>query len=247
MLESIAGQGASLRKIAAQRQPRLITLVSQGDQTHEQPLLWQLCQALQAYGYPPVVLDGTSVESAEHPGLVDLLQHMSLASLGATDHTDWAVMPAAAGLRALARDEPRPLERLGKLLRGNSVLVLYARAELLIPVLAGSQAQPVLAVTPGHKAVIRSYRTIKMFQVQAQLVPTLVALVTTPLRNADQLARAAGRTLQKCAMTYLGCDADMITVRSDTDANRRSDDVHRLALRLLEGGAASFAYAGHAR
>lgn len=246
MLESIAGQGASLRQIAAQGQPRLITLVSQGDQAHEQPLLWQLCQALQSYGYPPVVLDGTSLESAEHPGLVDLMQHTPWAAIGATDDSDWAVMPAAAGLRALAQGGAAPLERLGHLLRGCGVLVLYARAELLIPVLAGSQASPVLAVTPGRHAVVRGYRTLKQFQVQAQLVPTLVSLVTTPLRNAEQLAKAAGRTLQKCAMTYLGCDADVITVRSESDAGRRSDDVHRLALRLLEGGAAPFARVGMA-
>lgn len=243
MLEPIAGQGASLRQIATQGQPRLITLVSQGDQTHEQPLLWQLCQALQGYGYPPVVLDGTSRESAEHPGLVDLMQHMPWGAIGATDDSDWAVMPAAAGLRALAQGELPPLARLAQLMHGCGVLVLYARAELLIPVLAGSQAQPVLAVTPGRNAIVRGYHTLKQFQLQAQLVPTLVSLITTPLRNADQLARAAGRTLQKCAMTYLGCETDMITVRSETASGRRSDDVHRLALRLLEGGAAPFAHA----
>ena len=247
MLEQIAGQGASLRQIAAQGQPRLITLVSQGDQAHEQALLWQLCQALQSYGYPPVVLDGTSLESAQHPGLVDLMQHMPWVAIGATDDSDWAVMPAASGLRALGLGATPPLERLGQLLQGCGVLVLYARAELLIPVLAGSKAQPVLALTPGRNAVIRSYNTLKQFRLQAHLVPTLVALVTTPLRNAEQLARTAGRTLQKCAMTYLGCETDMITVRSEPEGGRRSEDVHRLALRLLEGGAAPFAHVGRYR
>lgn len=244
MLEPIAGQGASLRQIAAQGRPRLITLVSQGDQAHEQPLLWQLCQALQGYGYPPVVLDGTSLESAAHPGLLDLMQHTPWTAIGATHDSDWAVMPAARGLRALAQGASAPLARLGHILQGCGVLVIYARAELLIPVLAGSQAQPVLALAPGRNAVIRSYRTLKQFQLQAQLVPTLVSLVTTPLRNAEQLAKAAGRTLQKCAMTYLGCETDVITVRSEPQAGRRSDDVHRLALRLLEGGAAPFAHVG---
>lgn len=244
MLEPIAGQGASLRQIAAQGQPRLITLVSQGDQTHEQPLLWQLCQALQGYGYPPVVLDGTSLESAAHPGLIDLMQHMPWAAIGATEDSEWAVMPAATGLRALGQGTAPPLERLGQLLSGCGVLVLYARAELLIPILAGSQARPVLAVTPGRNAVVRGYSTLKQFQLQACIVPMLVSLVTAPLRNADQLARAAGRTLQKCAMTFLGCETDMITVRTEAEAGRRSDDVHRLALRLLEGGAAPFARAG---
>ncbi|KQP13761.1 hypothetical protein [Pseudorhodoferax sp. Leaf267] len=244
MLEHIAGQGASLRQIAAQGQPRLITLVSQGDQAHEQPLLWQLCQALQGYGYPPVVLDGTSMESATRPGLVDLMQHMPWAAIGATDDSEWAVMPAAAGLRALGQGSAPPLARLGQLLNGCGVLVLYARAELLIPVLAGSQAQPVLAITPGRRAMLRSYGTLKQFRMQAQLVPTLVALAVAPLRNAEQLARTAGRNLQKCAMTFLGCETDMVTVQSEVESGRRNDDVHRLALRLLEGGAAPFAHAG---
>ncbi len=248
MLETIAGQGASLRQGMPQAPVRLITMVSQGDQANEQALLWQLCQALQGYGYPPVVLDGTTLESQQHPGLVDLVQDAPWAQLGGTETSSCTVMPAAAGLRALARERggPSPVNRLGQLFRGCGVLVVYARPELLIPVLADSGAQPVLAVTPGRQAVVRGYQTFKQFQLQGRLVPTLVSLVTAPLRNADQLARAAGRTLQKCAMAYLGCRTDVITVRSTPDSGRRNDDVHRLALRLLEGGTAPFAVAGRA-
>jgi hypothetical protein len=248
MLEPIAGQGASLRQVMPQAPVRLITMVSQGDQANEQRLLWQLCQALQGYGYPPVVLDGTTLESRDQPGLVDLVQDAPWARLGATDAADWAVMPAAAGLRALARERggASPVARLGQIFRGCGVLIVYARSELLIPVLADSGAQPVLAVTPGSQAVVRGYQTFKQFQMHARLVPTLVSLITTPLRNADQLARSAARTLQKCAMAYLGCQTDVITVRSLPDSARRHDDVHRLALRLLEGGTAPFAVLGRA-
>jgi hypothetical protein len=38
----------------------------------------------------------------------------------------------------------------------------------------------------------------------------------------------------------------VITVRSLPDSGRRHDDVHRLALRLLEGGTAPFAVLGRA-
>lgn len=240
MLDAFADQGASLRQAHPPAPARLITLVSQGDEQHEQALLWQLCQALQNYGYPPVVLDGTSVESAERPGLVDLMQHTPWAALGATEDSDWAVMPAAAGLRALGRARPHPLDLLGALFQGCGVLVVYARAELLIPVLADSAAQPVLAVVPDRQSLLRGYRTIKQFQQQARLAPTLVSLITSSIRNADQLARHAGRSLQKCALTFLGCETDMITVRSEPQAEHRSDDVRRLALRLLENGAAPF-------
>lgn len=240
MLDAFADQGASLRQARPPAPARLITLVSQGEQEHEQALLWQLCQALQNYGYPPVVLDGTSLESGERPGLVDLMQHTPWGALGATEDSDWAVMPAAAGLRALGRARPRPLDLLGALFQGCGVLVLYARAELLIPVLADSAAQPVLAVAPGRHALLRGYRTLKQFQQEGRLAPTLVSLITSSLRNADQLARTTGRSLQKCALTFLGCETDMITVRSEPQAEQRSDDVRRLALRLLENGAVPF-------
>lgn len=240
MLDTFADQGASLRQARNAAPVRLITLVSQGEQALEQPLLWQLCQALQGYGYPPVVLDGTSLETPAHPGLSDLMLHTPWGALGATDDADWAVMPAATGLRRLAHAAPRPLDRLGALFHGCGVLVLYARAELLIPVLAGSTAQPVLALAPGRHALVRSYRTLKLFQEQARLAPTLVSLITNSLRNADQLARTTGRSLQKCALTFLGCQTDMITVRSEPQAEHRNDDVRRLALRLLENGATPF-------
>lgn len=237
MLDAFTDQGAGLRQATPAAAVRLIALVSQDEPAHEQPLLWQLCEALHGYGYPPTVLDGTSRESAEHPGLADLMRHTPWSALGATAHSDWAVMPAASGLRALAHAERAPLQMLGRLFRQGGVVVLYARAELLIPLLADSAAQPVLAVTPGRSALIQGYRTLKQFRQQGRLLPTLVALAQSSVRNADQLARTTGRTLQKCALTYLGCETDMITVRSAPRADHRSDDVHRLALRLLEHGA----------
>lgn len=168
------------------------------------------------------------------------MQHTPWGALGATEDSDWAVMPAAVGLRALGQARPRPLDLLGSLFQGCGVLVVYARAELLIPVLAGSAAQPVLAVAPGRHALLRGYRTLKQFQQEGRLAPTLVSLITSSLRNADQLARTTGRSLQKCALTFLGCETDMITVRSEPQAEQRSDDVRRLALRLLENGAVPF-------
>ncbi len=241
MLDAFLDQGAGLRQAGPSTSPRLITLVSQGDATHEQPLLWQLCEALHGYGYPPVVLDGTSRETADRPGLADLMQHTPWGALGATDSTEWAVMPAAAGLRALAHAPQPPLDSLTSVFRHSGVLVLYARAPLLIPVLRGSGAQPVLAVTPGRSALMQGYRTLKQFREQARLAPTLVSLVLSSFRNADQLARTTGRTLQKCALTHLGCETDMITVRSEPRSGHLSDDVHRLALRLLENGAVASA------
>lgn len=230
-------QGAGLRQARPADGLRLIPLVSQGEERLEQPLLWQLCQALHAYGYPPVVLDGTSRESQAQPGLVDLMQHLPWSALGATEDSDWAVMPAALGLQALAHTPPpQRLEALAGLFQGAGVLVLYARAELLVPLLAGSGVQPVLAVAPGRQALLRGYQTLKQMRPGA-LVPTLVSLARSSLRNADQLARTTGRNLQQCARTYLGCETVMFTVRSAPQAEHRDDDVHRLALLLLENGA----------
>lgn len=237
MLEAFAHQGDGLRRAALHVGTRLISLVSQGDEAVEQPLLWQLCLALQGHGYPPVVLDGTSLETPERPGLLDLLQHTPWRPGGALE-ADWTVMPAAAGLRRLARERAArpPLEQLGRLLRGSGVVLLMARAELLAPVLAGSQARPVLAVTPGRRAVVRGYRTLKQLHLHAGLTPALVSLALRA--GHGPYARSVGRTLQECATIHLGCHVDMTTVHCETDPARPGDEMRRLALRLLEGAAA---------
>ena len=216
MLETFAHQGDGLRHAAPHAGARLITMVSQGQQALEQPLLWQLCQALQAYGYPPVVLDGTSLEAAARPGLLDLLQHTPRLP-GSEREADWTVMPAAAGLRQLARERVArpPLARLGRLLRGGGVVLVIARTELLAPVLLGSPAQPMLLVTPGRNAVVRGYRTLKHLHQQAGVSPALVCLGQGA--SGAAYARSAGRTLQECAITHLGCRVDMITVHREPD------------------------------
>jgi hypothetical protein len=251
MLEPRADQGESLRCHAPQASSRLITLVSQGDSATEQPLLWQLCSALQGYGYSIAVLDGTSLETERKPGLQQLLNNAFGAGHDAAEELGWSVMPAAAGLRTLARapgmrtwipgdtettSRTTPaMQRVGELFRDYSVVVLYGRAELLIPVLAGSEAQPLLTLTPLRSSVMRAYRTLKQLLQQARLQPTVASLATPSQKNAEAIARNAGKTLQECAMTYLGCQTDMVTVRSVGPTGSWSDDAHRLALRLLEG------------
>ncbi len=237
MLDTLAHQGDGLRHAVLQTETRLIAVASQGQPMLEQSLLWQLCQALQGYGYPPMVLDGTSLESPEHPGLADLLAHAPWLP-GSAQDADWTVMPAAMGLRRIVRERQAqpPLARLGRLLRGNGVVLLVAHADLLAPVLQGSASRPVLAVTPGRRAVLRGYRTLKELVMQAQLAPTLVSVA----RQATHLphARSVGRTLQECATTHLGCHLDMTTVYCEPEPGRPGDDMRRLALRLLEGATA---------
>lgn len=237
MLETIAHQGDGLRHAALQAVARLVPIASQGEEAAERALLWQLCLALQAYGYPPVVLDGTSLESAAQPGLADLLAHTPWLPGSAMD-TDWTVMPAAGGLLRIARERAwqPPLARLGEVLRGGGVVLLVARSALLVPLLAGSQARPLLAITPGRRALVRSYGTFKQLHLQGGLTPTLVALATDAARQLD--ARGAGRTLQECAIAHLGCHADLCTVTSEPDPARPAEDMRRLALRLLESAVA---------
>ena len=69
MLEMCVNQGAGLRGIAKQAVPRVIAMASHGDQEGELPLLWSLCSTLVDFGYPVAVLDATTFESANNPGL----------------------------------------------------------------------------------------------------------------------------------------------------------------------------------
>ena len=237
MLDPCIDQGDSLRRLAPQAAWSVVAMVSQGDAATEQPLLWQICAVLQSFSYQVTVLDATSTETEDNPGLQNLLERAHWLEDVPDDASALRIVPARRGLSRLARltsqENDMPLQPLGNLFRNCDVVVLYAGAEMLGALLPSSQVRPLLAVTELRTAVVSAYQNLKKLLLQAQLVPLLVS-IATPSRNN-------GQAVQHCAQVHLGCHTECITVRPLPQPDQRRNDIHQLALRLM-ASAIPFAY-----
>jgi hypothetical protein len=118
MLEHHANQAAGLLALGSRSGPRMLAVVSHGDEQAELPLLWQLCLALVKFGYAVTVLDGTTQESDANPGLFELLDNAHWHDNTSRDNPAWMVLPAGRGMQNLcALHSPRiqSLRQLGHL------------------------------------------------------------------------------------------------------------------------------------
>jgi hypothetical protein len=212
MLDMGVNQGAGLHRIALQAAPRVMAVASHGQQQGELPLLWSLCATLVDLGHSVAVLDATTVESADNPGLAQLLDDAHLQGDENSAPLSWSVIPAAMGLAQLCQPMPRPggpLAPLSELFQRFGVVVIYAQAGLLTDLLPDSGIEPLLTVAP-------------------------VKIVGEPTLNTVAASHSPVKNLQHCAMTFLGYRLDALAVRALQPAECRSDDMYRLALRLLE-------------
>jgi hypothetical protein len=236
MLEPGFNQGAGLRGLASQTVPRIIAMASHGDQQGEQPLLWSLCSTLVDIGYPVAVLDATTVETTDNPGLTHLLDDTYWPGDLSSDALSWSVIPAARGLERLGHPQAgggAPLNPLGGLFQSFGVIVLYARADVLTLLLQGSGIEPLLTVSPAKMSPVTAYQALKEMLLKAKLRPTIAAVEQEHASSASKKTSSV-ENLRKCAMTFLGYRLDSQVVRAEQSPDQPSEDMHRLALRLLE-------------
>ncbi len=237
MLEMCVNQGAGLRGIATQAAPRVIAMASHGDQQGELPLLWSLCSTLVDFGYPVAVLDATTVESVDNPGLAQLMDDTYWPGDLSSEALSWSVIPAALGLQRLGIRKSGgglPLDPLSGLFQSFGVIVIYAGADVLTLVLPDSGIEPLLTVSPTKMSPVTAYQALKQMLLDAKLRPTMASIVTESLSKGAVASYSPVENLQKCAMTFLGYRLDSLVVRAVQPQDRPSDDMHRLALRLLE-------------
>lgn len=237
MLEMCVNQGAGLRGIAKQAAPRVIAMASHGDQQGELPLLWSLCSTLVDFGYPVAVLDATTVESASNPGLEQLMDDAYWPGDLSSEALSWSVIPAALGLQRLGvrkSGSGLPLDQLSSLFQSFGVIVIYARADVLTLVLPDSGIEPLLTVSPAKMSPVTAYQALKQMLLNAKLRPTIAAIMHEPFPKTTTTSDSPVENLQKCAMTFLGYRLDSLVIRAVQSQDRPSDDMHRLALRLLE-------------
>lgn len=234
MLETCVNQGAGLLRIASHTAPRVIAMASHGSQQGELALLWNLCSTLVGFGYPVAVLDATTSESADNPGLEQLLDDAQWRSDESSEPSSWSVIPAARGFQRLcARKSAHglPSDPLSGLFESFGVVVIYARADVLTRLLPDSGVEPLLTVSPAKMSPVTAYQALKQMLLNAKLRPTIATIVGDSLSSTAVAGASQVTKLQQCAMTFLGYRLDSLVVRTQ---DRFADDVHRLALRLLE-------------
>jgi hypothetical protein len=237
MLETCVNQGAGLQSIALQASPRVIAMASHGDQQGEMPLLWGLCSTLVDSGYSVMVLDANAVESDNNPGLDQLLDDASWRDEELNEPKSWSVLPAAHGLLRMSKStevQGLPLDPLGGLLQNFGVIVIYARAEVLVRLLPGRGIQPLLTVSALKTSPVTAYQALKQMLLNANLRPTVARIVANDGPDLSEMGRPEVDNLKQCAMEFLGYQIDPLTIRARQPKNRDSNDVSRLALRLLE-------------
>jgi hypothetical protein len=237
-------QGASLRTLTPRASLRLVAVICHGDPRAELPLLWQLCSALDACGDRVAVLDACTPESQGRPGLQQLVDHSMWLSELTEGTPTWPILPAALGLQSLQRKtgaRQPDLQTLNQLFKGYGVIVIYGRAEPLTAWLGACRATPLVAVSPEKATVLSAYQAVKRMR-RTGLTPTLVSLIDDSEENGEdnarQMAASVSQTMRHCAKTYLGCDMEVLTIRSNPHEEGPSDDIRRLALHLLENAVA---------
>lgn len=205
MLDNRTHQGEGLQWHGSGHQLRVLSVLPGGD-TQGVHALWRACAHLQNQGFPVVVLDGREQESADAPGLQNLLQPQSGAGfsalpVGSEGPHSVATLPAARGLLQLAHRasvlECRALDLLHRHLRNYALAIVIAPEQILCPVLQGA-AQPPLLMVPAHgRSVVRSYRALKHTLMHTALTPKLVSMCPD-----TGIARHL-QSVVKCAMHHL--------------------------------------------
>lgn len=237
MLDLDFHQAAGLHSFAPQTSVRVLAVASQANPGNGLEALWQVCACLQRLGYPVVVLDGTTQETAESPGLFDLMQQTPWSestplNTGAAA-SSVAVIPAAQGLQYLSRNAGRthssPLEGLLPCFRTYGLVVLHAPATTLGPLLTHTATIPLVVMGRGSAGVLDSYKSLKEIAVHTGLPCMVAALLQGSTASERRRAQIGLRTLEACAERHLGAP-----VRTTTISTQNPQDLQRLALQLLE-------------
>jgi hypothetical protein len=242
MLEACVNQAAGLQALSAQPAPRIVAMASHGDRVSELPVLCNLCAAWSDFGYPVAVLDATMTESDITPGLLQLLELSGHPAEADRGPAAWPIFPAALGLAHLCRatqehgsSSGESLSHLGNLFANYEIVLVYASAQDLATYLPDSGIEPLLTVSAKGMSVLSAYQSLKQLLINGRLQPTIVAVMDESNPTNMVASRSMGKSLQDCARAFLSHHVQSLAVLALPDKNQPFDDMHWLALRLLEG------------
>jgi hypothetical protein len=236
MLDHPINQAAGLLDLAVVPAPKLIAMVSHGDQEVELPLLLQLCSALVEFGHPVTVLDGTVLETPDNPGLAQLCDY-SIAPPPPSDAPSWSVLPARLGLQTLASGGATGMHSLadtGGLFPHESVVIVYSTAQTLAHLLHGSGVRPVLALSTAKTSLLTSYLALKRLLLKGALEPTIVNVVDNAQATTPVSGNRMPTSLNDCAKYFLNYQVNALNIQVPATDERPSASIGRLVLGLLE-------------
>lgn len=237
MLDHYANQASGLMGLGCQPGPKMIAMVSHGDEHAELPLLWQLCLSWVQLGYSITVLDGTTAESDANPGLEQLLTNTHWPDDGASGMSAWTVVPSAKGIQSLCAGHDAQtvgLQQLRHMVAPEGVLALYCNAGWMTSLLGDWPAEPLLAVSSTQTSLLTSYMALKRLLITGKLKPTIIHMV----RDSKLAPRAnvirASSGLVACAKRFLGYECRAVNVQVPRNDSQPNAEMQSLALRLLE-------------
>lgn len=223
------GLAAHLRHPAS----RLVAMVNYGPERAELPLLWRLCLTWVELGYPVTVLDAGTRESAGNPGLEQILEFSFAQKYGQQDESAWRVIPAASGFKELVEAGKSLLDiesLLVSLCPEDGVVIAYAKADSLVPLLKASKVQPVLVASSAPDSLLASYLALKRMLSVKNLAPLLIDQSAGP----SAMRASPARTLADCTKNHLHCDLKVVHLHCAPDDAPPASELQRLALRVLE-------------
>lgn len=236
MPERVDHQASGLSSLLRQHGARLAAMVNHGNEGYELPLLWRLCLTWVELGYSVTVLDAGTHESAENPGLDQLLDFPSTALAPHQDGTVWNVIPSAIGLQALLSSQKRqiPIEQqLGGLFADDGIVVVYGNASMLTQLLADQTLQPLLVVSTARASLLTSYQALKRLLRVPGLTPLVIDESMVP--SSDTARRpSAAETLADCARNFLSLELPLVHLQIPGGGADNTTQHQRLALRVLE-------------
>lgn len=234
MHDRLPNQAAGLIDFALPQTPKLMAMVSHGDEQAELPLLLRVCAALVGFGYSVTVLDGSVLETPDNPGLEQLL-NFSNAAPTLSESPGWNILPAGLGLQSLCaaqRHGGPGIGDCGSFFAHESVVIAYANAHNLTPLLRGSQVRPLLAMSSAKTSLLTTYLALKRLLLKAKVEPTIVNMVDTSRPHAS--GSTSPTSLSDCAKYFLNYDAHPLNIAAPLGDERPSASIERLALSLLE-------------
>jgi hypothetical protein len=231
MLDMCITQAAGLSGLTRQTVSRLIAVVSHGQQRGELPLLWGLCSSWVEMGLPVVVLDGHSRESDTNPGLLQMLNPSLHYDQADSEPSPWSVLPAKQGLDWL-KHSGFGWHTIGALFQHDGVVVVYADAPSLTPLLKGSGIRPLLLVPPLQAASLTAYQALKQLLLDAGLEPTVANIHLSAPRLT--LRPRPDQLFQDCAQSFLGLTLHPMSLNATANSGQSNEEITRLARHLLE-------------
>lgn len=117
-------------------------------------------------------------------------------------------------------------------------MILYCKAEWMIPIIGNSAIEPLLAVSPMRNSLLTSYLALKRLLITGKLKPTIVNMIADSLPASSTTPQSISASLSECVKRFLGHDIKVVDITEQQIEEHRHGDTQHLVLRLLENAVA---------